>query len=84
MPKDISLEKEFSLVLGYEGANASGKTNALKVFAFIADFAKNSFLYSTESSILFDSFFDNKEPSEFYVEFMDTDGLEYRYEAVLY
>jgi abortive infection protein len=84
VPKDISLGREYSLLLGYEGANASGKTNALKVFAFIADFAKNSFSYSTESSILFDSFFNNNNPSEFYVEFMDTDGLEYRYEAVLH
>ena len=84
VPKDISLGRDYSLLLGYEGANASGKTNALKVFAFIADFAKNSFLYSTESSILFDSFFNNNNPSEFYVEFMDTDGLEYRYEAVLH
>ncbi|MFC1240011.1 AAA family ATPase [Treponema vincentii] len=84
VPKDISLGRDYSLLLGYEGANASGKTNALKVFAFIADFAKNSFSYSTESSILFDSFFNNNNPSEFYVEFMDTDGLEYRYEAVLH
>lgn len=84
VPKDTSLGKDCSLVLGYEGANASGKTNALKVFAFIADFAKNSFLYSTESSILFDSFFYNNDSSEFYVEFTDKDGVEYRYEAVLY
>lgn len=84
VPKDISLGRDYSLLLGYEGANASGKTNALKVFAFIADFAKNSFSYSTESSILFDSFFNNNNPSEFYVEFMDTDGLKYRYEAVLH
>lgn len=84
VPKEISLGKEYALVLGYEGANASGKTNALKVFAFIADFAKNSFSYSTESPILFDSFFNHNNSSEFYVEFMDADGIEYRYEAVLY
>lgn len=83
VPEEISLGNDYSLILGYEGANASGKTSALKVFAFIADFAKNSFLYSPESLILFDSFFDNKTPSEFYVEFKDIDGIEYRYEAIL-
>ena len=84
VPEEISLGKEYSLVLGYEGANASGKTSALKVFAFITDFAKNSFLYPTESPILFDSFFNNGDSSEFYVEFTDADGNEYRYEAILY
>ena len=84
VPKDISLGKPYSLVLGYEGANASGKTNALKVFAFIADFAKNSFSYPPESQILFDSFFYHENSSEFYVEFMDANNIEYRYEAVLY
>lgn len=83
VPKDVSDNKNYSLILGFEGANASGKTNALKVFAFIADFIKNSFIYTPESSILYDSFFNNNEPSEFYVEFTDSDELEYRYEAVL-
>ena len=83
VPKDVSDNKNYSLILGFEGANASGKTNALKVFAFIADFIKNSFIYTPESFILYDTFFNNNEPSEFYVEFTDSDELEYRYEAVL-
>lgn len=83
VPKDVSDNKNYSLILGFEGANASGKTNALKVFAFIADFIKNSFIYTPESSILYDSFFNNNEPSEFYVEFEYPDELEYRYEAIL-
>ena len=83
VPKDVSDNKNYSLILGFEGANASGKTNALKVFVFIADFIKNSFIYTPESSILYDSFFNNNEPSEFYVEFEYPDELEYRYEAIL-
>lgn len=83
VPKDVSDNKNYSLILGFEGANASGKTNALKVFVFIADFIKNSFIYTPESFILYDTFFNNNEPSEFYVEFTDSDELEYRYEAVL-
>lgn len=84
VPENVSSGKNYSLLLGYEGANASGKTNALKVFAFIADFAKNSFFYPTESPILFDSFFNNNDSSEFYIEFIAGNGREYRYDAVLY
>lgn len=83
VPKEVSDNRDYSLILGFEGANASGKTSALKVFAFIADFIKNSFIYTPESLILYDSFFNNNEPSEFYVEFTDSDELEYRYEAIL-
>lgn len=83
VPEDVSDNRDYSLILGFEGANASGKTSALKVFAFIADFIKNSFIYTPESFILYDTFFNNNEPSEFYVEFTDSDELEYRYEAVL-
>lgn len=83
VPREISLEKDYSLVLGFEGANASGKTSALKIFAFIIDFAKNSFLYSPEARILFDPYFDDASPSEFYAEFKIANGIEYRYEAIL-
>ncbi|MCQ2241403.1 ATP-binding protein [Treponema sp.] len=83
VPEEVSLGKDYSLILGFEGANASGKTSALKVFAFIADFVKNSFLYPPESPILYDAFFDSSDSSEFYVEFRDEKGMEYRYEAIL-
>lgn len=69
--------------MGFQGANASGKTNALKVFAFIVDFVKNSFSYPPESEFAYDSFFYNKDDSEFYVEFADFNNNEYRYETVL-
>lgn len=83
VPHDVSLGKDYSLILGFEGANASGKTSALKIFAFIADFAKNSFLYSPESPILYDSFSNNADSSEFYVEFIGKNDAEYRYEMIL-
>ena len=82
VPKDISLRHDFATILGFKGANASGKTNALKVFAFIADFATNSFLYPVEDEILFDSFFSNEDNSDFYVEF-SSNNIEYRYECTL-
>ena len=84
VPEEISLGKDYSLVLGFEGANASGKTSALKIFAFIIDFAKNSFSYSPEARILFDPYFDDVSPSEFYTEFKKADGVEYRYEAIFH
>ncbi len=83
VPNSISQNRDYSLVLGFEGANASGKTNALKVFAFIADFIKNSFSYPPEQNIYYDSFFYNDNPAEFYVEFRDSNFKEYRYEATL-
>lgn len=57
VPKDVSDNKNYSLILGFEGANASGKTNALKVFAFIADFIKNSFQKLQYQIALFFDFF---------------------------
>ena len=59
--------------------NALVLPEALKVFAFITDFATNSFQYKPDSDILFDTYFMNKEPSEFYIEFL-TGGNYYYYE----
>lgn len=83
VPNEISNNKDFSLIMGFEGANASGKTNALKVFAFIANFATLSFDYSPEAKFLYDSYFNNNESSEFYVEFKTKDLAEYKYEFEL-
>lgn len=72
------------LLMGFQGANASGKTNALKVFAFITDFVLNSFSYHPEKPIPYKTFFNNTDSSEFFVEFTDAESNEYRYEAVLH
>ena len=82
VPADISMNLPASTALCFKGANASGKTNALKVYVFITDFARNSFSYKPESGILFDSFFGNDEPGEFYVEFISK-GTFYRYEFIV-
>ncbi len=81
VPQEISGGLDYATIMGFKGANASGKTNALKILAFITDFARNSFLYSPESRILFDSYFSNSESSNFYIEFKTS--KEYCYEAVL-
>ena len=49
--------------LCFVGANASGKSCALKVLAFIKDFCLNSFAYPIEEGIIFDSYFNNSDKS---------------------
>lgn len=83
VPEKFSSNKSFSLITVFFGANASGKTSALKIYAFISYFITNSFSSAKESPIFYDSFFDNKDNSEFYVEFTDNSNTEYRYELIL-
>ena len=69
----------------FEGANASGKTCALRVLAFIYDFCLNSFSHAPDDLILYDTFFYNEEKSNFYISFCigsDTQK-EYIYETEL-
>ena len=82
VPADVSMNLPTTTALCFKGANAAGKTNALKVFGFIVDFARNSFNYKPESDIHFDSFFSNDEPGEFYVEFISKENF-YRYEFIV-
>ncbi|MBQ6971563.1 MAG: ATP-binding protein [Synergistaceae bacterium] len=69
----------------FEGANASGKTCALRVLAFIYDFCLNSFSHAPDDTIPYDTFFHNEDKSGFYISFCigtDTES-EYTYEAEL-
>ena len=85
-PSNIAFKnKRVVPVLGFEGGNAAGKSCALRVLSFIVDFCSNSFNYITDSPILFDTYFNNTEPSQFYISFClnnETD-LEYKYEVKL-
>lgn len=79
IPTDVSMNLPALTAMCFKGANASGKSNGLKVLAFLSDFAKTSFQYSPQENILFDSFFNNEEISEFYIEF-EVSGAYFRYE----
>ncbi len=70
-------------VLAIKGANASGKTNVLKLLSFINFFTRDSFTnFKPDEKILIHSFFSNKEPIDMFIEFLEN-GIEYRYELSL-
>lgn len=78
-PPHISNGNQFTTVLGIKGANGSGKTQVLKAFAFLAHFCSKSFTTDPEDEIFFSPFFDTKDESDFYAEFL-VDETFYRYE----
>ena len=83
---DISFSRKRVVpAMCFEGANASGKTCGLRLLSFIYDFCLRSFAYAPNEPILYDTYFNNTEKSEFFIEFSLTDDLsiEYKYEAVI-
>ncbi len=78
-PESISKGKPYANVMAVKGANASGKTNVLKVLSFFKIFATNSFNDKPDSKIAFNSFFNTHQSTELYIIFLDN-GIEYRYE----
>lgn len=86
--KNVSEEygfKDIRIVpaLCFEGANASGKSNALRVLSFIMDFCINSFSYRQKNLIPYDTFFNNGDKSDIYISFCVAEelGKVYTYEA---
>ncbi len=71
--------------LCFQGANASGKTCAIRVLSFIYEFCKNSFSYEPEAPIPFDSFFNSTDETEMFLEFTIPDSVSpaYTYEVKL-
>lgn len=82
VPIGISRGRGFATFMCVKGANGSGKTHLLKGLAFVSDFAVRSFLREPEDEILVDPFYDNSDPSEFFVEF-EVGNSVYRYEITL-
>ncbi len=83
---EVSFQKsktEISNIIALKGANASGKTNVLKVLSFLQSFVTNSFSnLKPEEKIRFSSFFDNDEVTEIYIVFL-ANNIEYKYELTL-
>lgn len=81
----ISLKNrnDISSVLAIKGANASGKTNVIKVLSFLHSFVTNSFTtLKPDEEIMVFSFFHNVEPISLYIVLKDKD-IEYKYEIEL-
>jgi AAA15 family ATPase/GTPase len=82
VPQEVSGGKGWAQTLCLKGANASGKTNALKILSFLNAFCVNSFSRKPESEIDIDSYFGNPDPIDFFCHF-NVDSTEYFYELSL-
>ena len=81
--KSKNSTEDIANIIAVKGANASGKTNVIKVLSFLEYFISNSFSgYKPDEEINIYSFFDNKNPTKIYAVFLK-DNIEYRYELLL-
>lgn len=80
VPSDIKNGRDFTTVIGIKGANGSGKTNIIKALDFLADFCTNSKNIDISEPLDVNTFNNNSEPCEFYIEFTVND-TSYYYEV---
>ena len=81
-PNSISQGQEVAKVTCVKGANASGKTNALKILPTIGQFCSKSFSLKPDEEIKIETFFNNVQPAEFYLEYT-IDSIRYHYELTV-
>jgi len=81
-PASISRGNYIANLICVKGANGSGKSNALKILAFLKEFCCNSFNNKPEKDIYIDSFFMNDDPIDIYCDFI-FNRTKYRYELCL-
>jgi len=81
LPKKTS--QSVSKILAIKGANASGKTNVIKVLSFLHSFVTSSFsAINPDDEILIKSFFYNEKRIRLFAIFLDND-TEYKYQIDL-
>ncbi len=80
-PSTISANSPATKLLCVKGANASGKTNILKLLSFLKNFCCDSWDEKPEKKISFQSFFSNKDTTEIYCKFQVNDNSIYLYET---
>jgi len=81
--KSKNSTEDIANIIAVKGANASGKTNVIKVLSFLRDFTIDSFSdLKPEDELQVYSFFDNENPIKIYAVFLE-DNIEYRYELLL-
>ena len=81
-PEEISGGSDCSAVMCIKGANAAGKTNALKALSFISDFISVSFDRKPSEKINVETYFNNSKPTLLYCEFRINE-IDYRYDLTL-
>lgn len=81
-PETISRGNSVSNLLCVKGPNGSGKTNALKILAFLKYFCCDSFNNKPEDRMNIDSFFFNDDPIDLLCDFVFND-TQYHYELSL-
>ncbi|MBU1535340.1 ATP-binding protein [Myxococcota bacterium] len=82
VPFDVTKGETVAKTSCFIGANAAGKTNALKILSFLSYFYSDSFSsLKPGAPIPFHRYFSNPEPAEFFVDFR-IDGIEYTLELV--
>lgn len=80
VPEAISGGRHFSTVACIKGANASGKTHALRAISDLTNFAGYSFFWREPRVIPIETFRETKDACELYAE-VELDGIRYRYEV---
>jgi AAA15 family ATPase/GTPase len=78
---NIKSKENITKIAAFIGGNASGKTNIMRLFSFLSYFVCMSSKDDTTplNSIVFKTFYNNKSPSNFYIEYED-DNKIYFYE----
>ncbi len=79
-PENISRGNKVSNLLCVKGKNSSGKTNLLKIMAFLKHFCCSSFSYKPDENISAYSFFLNDDPIDIFCDFL-IDNVNYEYEV---
>lgn len=81
-PSSIKQGNPISTILCLKGANSSGKTNILKILAFLKYFCSESFKQDPKEPIPVDSFFFSEKDTYIYCQFQ-VGNYEYFYEVSL-
>lgn len=81
-PNSISKGRKTANIMGIKGANASGKTNVLRVLSFIKYLCTDSYNSAPKSEIPFDNFFGNNDPTDLFCRFVINEK-KYLYEVSL-
>ena len=71
--------EQITKIAGFIGGNASGKTNVMRLFSFFSHFVcrKTSEEPALIKDIVYKTFFNSKEKSDFYIEFEKNDSIFY-------